>query len=310
MAGVNGTDLSNATSAYNCSSLTNSTSLPDSTGSDPSSSNTTDTSGLTPPDDSPSTDPTSSPPDDSTTTDSSALPTDTGSPAPPPPPPPPPPPSTPPPPPASSSDDGGSSGVVDPSSGQFTADPNDPEGRRKRSSVEAFISSWLPVRRRTSQRHPRLAQTDLPDVAQQWQDLCLVSGGDTDTDDPCVQLAGIGGINALLSTGGVCDQQDNADKMIDFAKSPGVTNQDALVAAAIAYRKHARNADNLDGVVPATPYCTVPPRNEELVGVVNEQLPGVNPGIYGGPNTPLVAFGADGTCPAGLTPDVSTCSCA
>ncbi|KAH9996900.1 hypothetical protein BJV77DRAFT_1059281 [Russula vinacea] len=159
--------------------------------------------------------------------------------------------------------------------------------------------------------HRRLAQTDLPTVAQNWQDLCLASGGDILTNEPCVNLAGVAGINALLSTGGVCDQQDNADNMIDFAKSPGVTNQAALIAAAVAYRQHPRNADDIGGgMVPSTPYCTEQPRNQELVGIVNGQLPGVNPGLFGGPNTPVVAFGGDGTCPAGQTPDVSTCSCA
>ena len=81
--------------------------------------------------------------------------------------------------------------------------------------------------------------------------------------------------------------------MIDFAKSPGVKNQDALMAAAIAYRKHPRNAQDIDGgVTLSTPYCTKEPRNQELVGVVNEQLPGVNPGLFGGPNSEVVAFGA------------------
>ncbi|KAH9027666.1 hypothetical protein EDB84DRAFT_1272582 [Lactarius hengduanensis] len=163
--------------------------------------------------------------------------------------------------------------------------------------------------RRTSHTR-RIAQVDLPDVALNWQILCLVSGGDILTNQPCVELAGLGGINALLSTGGVCDQQDIADKMIDFAKSQGIKNKKALVAAAVAYRQHARNADDIgDGVVPSTPYCTKAPRNPELEGIVNEQLPGVEPGLYGGPNEPIVAFGEDGTCPAGLTPDVSTCSC-
>jgi hypothetical protein len=84
--------------------------------------------------------------------------------------------------------------------------------------------------------------------------------------------------------------------MIDFAKSPGVNNQDALIAAAIAYRKHPRNAEDIgQGVVPSTPYCAKQPRNKELVGIVNDQLPGVNPGLFGGPNSPVVAFGA-GMC--------------
>lgn len=105
-------------------------------------------------------------------------------------------------------------------------------------------------------------------------------------------LAGLAGIEALLSTGGICDQQDVADKMIDFAKSAGITNKDALVTAAIAYRQHARNADDMGGgMIPSTPYCTRSPRNPELVGIVNEQLSGVNPGLYGGPNESIVAFG-------------------
>jgi hypothetical protein len=117
--------------------------------------------------------------------------------------------------------------------------------------------------------------------------------------------------------------------MIDFAKSAGVTNQADLIAAAIAYRQHPRNADDIGGgIIPSTPYCTKAPRNQELVGVYNQQLPGLDPGLYGGPNTPVVAFGEgasvavlrwsvlansgfpDGTCPGGQTPDVSTCSCA
>lgn len=109
-------------------------------------------------------------------------------------------------------------------------------------------------------------------------------------------MAGVAGIriNALLSTGDVCAQQDNADKMIDFAKSSGVKNldQDALVAAAIAYRKHPRNAKDIGGglipSIPQNPYCTKNPRNQELVGVVNEQLLGINP--------PVVAFGASMSC--------------
>lgn len=79
--------------------------------------------------------------------------------------------------------------------------------------------------------------------------------------------------------------------MIDFAKSPGVTNSDALIANAVAYRQHPRNALNILGVVPSTPFCQRAPRNQELVGVVNNQLPGVNPGIFGGPSFGLVAFG-------------------
>ncbi|KAH9857127.1 hypothetical protein C2E23DRAFT_856632 [Lenzites betulinus] len=155
----------------------------------------------------------------------------------------------------------------------------------------------------------RIAQDDLPAVAQSWQDLCLVSGGDIFTNEPCVQLAGVNGINALLADADPCAQQDNADEMIDFAHAPGVTNTDALIANAVAYAGHPRNALNINGVVPSTPFCLRAPRNLELAGVVRPQLEGVNPGIYGSVSLGLFAFGADGTCPFGQTADVSTCGC-
>jgi hypothetical protein len=59
----------------------------------------------------------------------------------------------------------------------------------------------------------RTAQADLPAVAESWQQLCQASGGDIVTNDPCVQLAGIRGISALLANGAVCDQQHVADGM-------------------------------------------------------------------------------------------------
>ena len=148
-------------------------------------------------------------------------------------------------------------------------------------------SAYVPI---PSNHLPTQSANNLLNVLQHPQ---LASGGDIFTNEPCVNLAGVAGINALLSTGGVCDQQDNADNMIDFAKSSGVTNQAALVAAAIAYRQHPRNAEDIgEGVVPSTPYCAKQPRNPELAGMVNAQLPGVNPGLFGGPSSPIVAFGA------------------
>ncbi|KAI0283124.1 hypothetical protein BGY98DRAFT_911809, partial [Russula aff. rugulosa BPL654] len=94
----------------------------------------------------------------------------------------------------------------------------------------------------------RLAQTDLPAVAQKWQDLCLASGGDIFTSDSCVNLAGVACINALSR---------QVDKMIDSAKSPGVTNKDTL----IAYRKHPRNAEDIGGgIFPSIPYMAASKR--------------------------------------------------
>jgi len=156
----------------------------------------------------------------------------------------------------------------------------------------------------------RIAQTDLGQVAQSWQNLCTASGGPRDpNNDPCVELAGINGINALLANADACAQQDNADAMVDFAKQPGVNNEQALIDNAIAYRKHPRNALNINGVVPSTLFCENAPRNPELNGVVNGQLDGVDPGLFGSPSTGIVAFGAPGTCPFGQTADVATCTC-
>jgi len=156
----------------------------------------------------------------------------------------------------------------------------------------------------------RIAQTDLGQVAQSWQNLCVQSGGKRDpNNDPCVQLAGIKGISALLANADPCAQQVNADAMVDFAKQPGITNKQALIDNAIAYRKHPRNALNINGVVPSTLFCEQAPRNPELKGVVNAQLAGVNPGLFGSPSAGVVAFGAPGTCPFGQNPDVSTCTC-
>ena len=140
----------------------------------------------------------------------------------------------------------------------------------------------------------RIAQTDLPQVAQSWQDLCVKSGGNRAGagGDPCVKLAGQNGIAALLANADQCAQQDNADAMVDFAKSPGVTNEQALIANAVAYRKHPRNALNINGVVPSTLFCERAPRNSELSGIANAQLQGVDPGLFGSPNTGVVAFGA------------------
>jgi len=146
-------------------------------------------------------------------------------------------------------------------------------------------------------------------VAQSWQDLCLASGGDIVTSNPCVQLAGIDGINALLADADPCAQQDNADAMIDFAKSDGVTNSAALIANAIAYRQHPRNAFSINGVVPSTPYCQKAPKNVELQGMVNAQLDGVNPGVFGGPSFGLVAFGDPSSCPLGSAPATDSCGC-
>jgi len=119
----------------------------------------------------------------------------------------------------------------------------------------------------------RIAQTDLGQVAQSWQTLCEQSGRTAGPEQRPVRRPR--GINV---------QQDNADAMVDFAKQPGIKNQQALIANAVTYRKDPRNALNINGVVPSTLFCQKAPRNAELQGV--------DPGLFGLPSTGVVAFGA------------------
>ncbi|KAJ7709753.1 hypothetical protein B0H17DRAFT_236727 [Mycena rosella] len=147
------------------------------------------------------------------------------------------------------------------------------------------------------------------DFEDAWLDLCTSSGGDIfDDSDPCFEL-GINGYSALFAEADVCAQQENADAMITFAKSQGVVNSAQLIDVALAYRQLSRESVEIMGFYPSTPYCTIAPINPELGGVWNDQPQGVQQGIYGGPNYPIVPFGDDGSCPYGQTPDVNTCSC-
>jgi hypothetical protein len=156
-------------------------------------------------------------------------------------------------------------------------------GKKKREDSTPFEANLL----------KRIAQSDLGQVAQSWQNLCVQSGGPRPPgNDPCLKLAGQNGISALLANADACAQQVNADAMVDFAKQPGIKNKQALINNAIAYRKHPRNALNINGVVPSTLFCEKAPRNPELNGVVNAQLQGVNAGLFGSPSTGVVAFGA------------------
>ncbi len=160
------------------------------------------------------------------------------------------------------------------------------------TSVDTSNSTDASTRRRRGFNR-RFAQVDLIDLAIEWQTLCLQSGGDIFIDNtPCVELAGVGGINALLVDADPCAQQEIADSMITFAKSSGIVNSDALISFALKYRRHPRNAVNILGVVPSSLYCTQAPTNPELFGISNTQLDGVNPGLFGSPDVPMVPFGA------------------
>ena len=75
-------------------------------------------------------------------------------------------------------------------------------------ACKAKHSSSLSTRGISNDNNPllkRIAQTDLPAVAQSWQNLCIVSGGARPANnDLCVQLAGINRIHALLVNADAC----------------------------------------------------------------------------------------------------------
>ncbi|KAJ7174014.1 hypothetical protein C8R43DRAFT_1119403 [Mycena crocata] len=147
------------------------------------------------------------------------------------------------------------------------------------------------------------------DFGDAWFDLCMNSGGDIFHDsDPCFTY-GINGFSALLADADVCAQQENAEAMITFAKSRGVLNSVELIQVATAYRRLPRESVQIFGLYPSTPYCGRASIHPELRGIWNEQLEFVTIGLFGGPNYPIVRFGEEGSCPYGLSPDVTSCSC-
>ncbi|KAG7092663.1 hypothetical protein E1B28_008999 [Marasmius oreades] len=156
---------------------------------------------------------------------------------------------------------------------------------------------------------PRFSGLGFPSFLLGWQDLCLASGADiVGIDSPCF-IGNTRSLDALLATADPCAQQDVADAMITFAKSKGIVNREDLIGFAVAYRKQPREAVRILGIVPATPYCLRAPINPELIGVINAQSEGVVIGVYGGPNYPIIKFGAPGSCPFGAQPDISSCTC-
>ncbi|KAJ3984657.1 hypothetical protein F5890DRAFT_1411214, partial [Lentinula detonsa] len=147
-------------------------------------------------------------------------------------------------------------------------------------------------------------------TASGWSDLCASSGiGDLSTQYLCLNMGQDGWGYALSTAADACVQQNVADEMISFAKLPGILNSDDMISYAISYRQLPRQAVSVSGVVPSTLYCTFPPVNPELSGIVNAQPTGVSPGLFGSPSVPVVPFGSDGTCPYGSSPDASTCLC-
>jgi len=143
-----------------------------------------------------------------------------------------------------------------------------------------------------------------------WSSLCnVVEWERSDDAFTCTSWDGFDGPSAFEAHVDPCLQQRFADVMITYAKKYGGIHRKSWIREALKYRRHPRKVVKILGVYPSTPYCLEEPKNEELYGVWNTQLKGVDFGIYGGPNYNLKAFGDEGTCPWGLKPDTESCGC-
>ena len=149
----------------------------------------------------------------------------------------------------------------------------------------------------------------------------MAAGG---TQDKCSGVA-VPAFTSLLADGGVCDQQNAADSMIDLAKQLG--NDPEMIRLAQLFVQQPRNSVSLivqflsrnwrlkGAIFQPTklqvPYCQVAPKNVELNGLFHCQFAGSDFTAFSGDqsgNIPLglAALNPAGSCPAkpdGPVPD-------
>ncbi|KAI0249011.1 hypothetical protein BJV78DRAFT_1276354 [Lactifluus subvellereus] len=130
----------------------------------------------------------------------------------------------------------------------------------------------------------RIAQV-ISDSTRQWEAACDKAGGQQQCNAIAVKAFG-----TLLAGAGPCDQQDNADNMMDLSKQLGST---AMINLAQIFVQQPRNTpDSL-----SVQYCQKAPRNAELTGLFQCQFQGANPNKFTGG----IQAGAPGTIPFGDT---------
>ncbi|KAM6496957.1 proline-rich protein [Amanita muscaria] len=129
----------------------------------------------------------------------------------------------------------------------------------------------------------RIAQTISASTAK-WEQACLAAGGGQQCNPQSVAS-----FTTLLAAAGPCDQQDQADKMIDLAKT--LQNNGQVIALTQIFAQQPRNTPTSLSV----PYCQKAPRNAELDGLFQCQFAGANPKVFVGG----VAVGGQGTIPFG-----------
>ncbi|KAF8968536.1 hypothetical protein BDZ97DRAFT_1755207 [Flammula alnicola] len=137
----------------------------------------------------------------------------------------------------------------------------------------------------------RIDQT-ITDSTKDWQEACVNAGG---TQDKCSGVA-VPAFTSLLESGGVCDQQNSADTMIDLAKQ--LKSDPEMIRLAQLFVQQPRNSPDKSQV----PYCQVAPKNEELNGLFHCQFAGSDFTTFSGDQTGNVPLGLKSLSPAGSCP--------
>ncbi|KAF8347704.1 proline-rich protein [Amanita rubescens] len=157
-------------------------------------------------------------------------------------------------------------------------------------SMIAATASGAPVPLRK-----RIQQT-IADSLTLWEQACNAAGG----GQQCNPLK-IASFDTLLAAAAPCDQQDQADKMIDLAHQ--LKSNAKMIQLTQIFMQQPRNSPNSVGM----PYCDTAPKNSELLGYFQCQFQGSNLATFsngakaGGANTlPFqhTALNPPGSCPA------------
>ncbi|KAI0291651.1 hypothetical protein B0F90DRAFT_1812095 [Multifurca ochricompacta] len=154
-----------------------------------------------------------------------------------------------------------------------------------------FSSGWFPMgaitvgsvtAAPTTHLSKRIAQV-ISDSTKKWEAACDAAGG----GQQCNAIA-VNAFGTLLAAAGPCDQQDNADIMMDLSKK---LNSPDMIKFAQLFDQQPRNTPNSVSVQ----YCQKAPRNQELDGLFQCQFQGADPVNFTGG----VKAGQPGTIPFG-----------
>ncbi|KAI0060250.1 hypothetical protein BV25DRAFT_1956048 [Artomyces pyxidatus] len=134
-----------------------------------------------------------------------------------------------------------------------------------------------------SWHNKRIAQV-IADSTTKWEAACSAAGGGLQCNPISVSA-----FSTLLAAAGPCDQQNNADQMIDLAKQ--LNNDRDMISFAQIFAQQPRNTPTSQSV----PYCQQAPKNSELDGLFQCQFQGADPTTFVGG----IKVGGAGTIPFG-----------